>query len=177
MPVAVLPVATAEDYATFGSLIRDYVDWCRGRYLNDAWFVDQTLSHQSLDSELAALPAKYGPPEGKAFLVWDDDQACGCGAYRWRSEDTVEVKRMFVPDRFKGRGFGRLMCRTLIASAAADGATLMQLDTANLLHEAIALYESVGFRPCAPYNEYPPELMPYLIFMDRPLAEQSTPLR
>ena len=34
------------------------------------------------------------------------------------------------------------------------------------LTEAIALYERVGFRRCAPYNDYPARLMPYMVFME-----------
>ena len=45
----------------------------------------------------------------------------------------------------------------------------MRLDTAHLFHEAIALYETLGFRRCAPYNEYPQELKPYIVFMEREL--------
>jgi hypothetical protein len=49
------PATSARDYADFGRLIGRYVDWGRARYRHDAWFVDQALSHQSLENELTEL--------------------------------------------------------------------------------------------------------------------------
>ncbi|CAN7462826.1 hypothetical protein LJR234_003257 [Mesorhizobium amorphae] len=54
-------------------------------------------------------------------------------------------------------------------AARSNGYALMRLDTANLLIETIALCRSVGFRDCPAYNEYPDELLPYIVFMDVPL--------
>jgi hypothetical protein len=53
--------------------------------------------------------------------------------------------------------------------AKEDGYSLMRLDTGGRLVEAIKTYENLGFRNCAPYIEYPPDLMPYLVFMEAPL--------
>jgi putative acetyltransferase len=81
------------------------------------------------------------------------------------------MKRLFVPDQFRGKGYGRKLCEALIQSAREDRFKLMRLDTGDRLTEAISLYQSFGFRPCAPYNEYPDNLMPYIVFMERPLAD------
>ena len=36
--------------------------------------------------------------------------------------------------------------------------------------EAIAMYQSFGFKQCSPYHEYPEKLMPYFVFMELSLA-------
>ena len=79
------------------------------------------------------------------------------------------MKRLFVPERFQGSGTGRRLCQALSASAIDDGFKLMRLDTGNLLTEAIRMYRSMGFHDCASCNEYPSELMPYLVWMQRDL--------
>jgi GNAT superfamily N-acetyltransferase len=84
--------------------------------------------------------------------------------------EICEMKRLFVPDRFRGSGTGRRLCEAIIASAKDAGFRLMRLDTGNLLTEAIELYKSIGFHICAPYHQYPEELMAYLVFMEMPLA-------
>jgi hypothetical protein len=45
----------------------------------------------------------------------------------------------------------------------------MQLDTGNRLEEAISMYASMGFSHIPPYQEYPERLMPYLVFMEKPI--------
>jgi GNAT superfamily N-acetyltransferase len=162
----VFSATTAEHYQAFAGLVAQYLAWSRARYLDDVWFVEQVFGHQSLDSELQELPARYGPPNGRALLVSVDGEIAGAGAYRRLSETICEMKRLFVSDRFKGRGLGRKLCEALITSARAEQFTLMRLDTGNRLVEAIAMYKAVGFTPCAPYHEYPEALRPYLIFME-----------
>jgi len=170
MPDSIYTATTASDYNAFSGLVRDYVGWCRARYQNDAWFVEAAFSHQSLDDELKALPASYGPPNGKTLLAMRGGQICGGVAYRKLSDGICEMKRLFVLDRFRGNGTGRRLCEAIIASAKDDGFQLMRLDTGNLLTEAIGMYQSIGFRHCAPYHDYPEKLMPYLLFMEMPLA-------
>jgi GNAT superfamily N-acetyltransferase len=157
-------------YAAFGELVREYVAWLRDRYRDEVWFVDQVLSHQSLDREFEGLAEKYGPPKGKVLLARHEGEICGCVAYHKLADEICEMKRLFVPDRFRGHGYGRKLCDAVIRSAKDENFKLMRLDTGNLLTEAITMYESIGFRRCAPYQQYPEELMPYFVFMERPLT-------
>lgn len=163
-------MTSADDVAAFAALVTQYVDWCRARYATDhAWFVERVFGYQSLDAELAGLATAYTPPNGRVLLVRRGGEVCGGGAYRHRDDGLCEMKRVFVPDRFKGQGIGRTLCHALMDAARADGYRRMCLDTANLLTEAIALYHSLGFRECPPYIQYPPDLMPFIVFMERSL--------
>ena len=56
-------------------------------------------------------------------------------------------------------------------AARREGYRVMHLDTSRRLTEAIALYESFGFRECPPYRAYPPDLMPHLLFMEAGLRD------
>lgn len=173
MPVTVYSAASASDFADFGALIREYVEWCRARFAQDAWLIDEALSHQALDHELETLHTRYGPPGGKAFLARRDGDVVGCGAYRRRSDEFCEMKRLFVPDRFRGLGVGRKLCDALIASARTERFKLMRLDTAAQMSEAVTLYEAIGFRRCKPYNEYPERLMPHMVFLELALDQAA----
>lgn len=167
----------AADYENFGALIEEYTAWCRARYADDPWVVDAAFSHQALDEELRSLPSAYGPPNGRTFLACDEDGAViGCCAYRRLSGEICELKRLFVPERYQGRRLGRTLAETALVTAAADGYRLMRLDTVRRMSEAIALYRSLGFGECAPYQHYPERLMPSMLFMERildaPAAQQ-----
>lgn len=160
---------SAANYAAFGRLCRSYLDWSRDRYRDMPWFVEEVFGYQSLDAELQILPEKYGPPKGRTMVAVLDGEIVGAGAWRRLSDTTCELKRLYVADGAKGHGLGRRLTETLMASARAEGFTLMQLDTGHLLKEAIALYETMGFRHIPPYQTYPDRLMPYLVFMEKAL--------
>ena len=161
--------ATEEDYSIFARLVRDYAAWLHARLADEAWFIDAVLRHQSLDDELNALPKTYGPPQGRVLLAHHNGEIAGGAAYHKLSDSICEMKRMFVFDRFRGKGLGRRLCDAIVASARQDGYRLMQLDTSRKLTEAITMYKSIGFQECPPYREYPEELIPHLLFMERAL--------
>jgi GNAT superfamily N-acetyltransferase len=165
--------ANLDDFQTFAALIREYVGWSRERYKDDPALIETAFSHQSLDRELGALEAAYSPPRGKALLAFHDGAACGCVAYRRLSDTVCEMKRMFVPGRFHGRGVGRRLCEAAMSEAAADGFSVMKLDTAKAFAEAIGLYRSVGFTECAPYIDYPEATAPMIVFMEAALADDG----
>lgn len=160
---------TAADYDAFGEVCRAYVDWCRERYRDMPWFVEEVFGHQSFDEELKALAAKYGPPAGRTLIAVADGKVVAGGAHHAMSDGICELKRLYVTDAARGLGLGRKLSNALIASARADGFNLIRLDTAHLLTEAIAMYDSMGFSRIAPYRDYPAHLAPYLVFMERPL--------
>ena len=169
MNVAIREASSEQDCVAFAALIGEYVDWLRRRYAEAGWLVTDVLDMQAFTNELDTLASTYFPPNGRTFLAELDGEACGCGAYRRRDDGSCEMKRVFVPARFQGNGIGRGLCTALIAAARDDGFRIMRLDTGKLMTEAISLYESVGFYSIEPYFEYPAEIMPYFLFMERPL--------
>jgi ribosomal protein S18 acetylase RimI-like enzyme len=173
-PELIYSARTPRDYEAFAVLVGEYVSWCRTRYQHDAGFVEQVFGYQDLQQELRDLATAYGPPIGKTLLVRSDDQIAGGAALRRLPDGTCEMKRLYVSERFKGRGIGRRLAQALIDAARVDGFKLMGLDTGNLLTEAIALYRKLGFRDCAPHLEYPERLLPYLVFMELALSESTS---
>jgi GNAT superfamily N-acetyltransferase len=154
MPELIFKARSTGDYGEFAKLIRAYVEWCRTRYQEHPWIVEAAFGYQSLDNELGQLSTSYGSPQGMALLAVSDGQIHGCVAYRKLSERVCEMKRLFVPDRFRGSGLGKRLCWRIMEGAKSDGFALMRLDTGYLFHEAQELYRSVGFVTCDPYNPY-----------------------
>jgi ribosomal protein S18 acetylase RimI-like enzyme len=99
--------------------------------------------------------------DGVAFYVARvDGVAAGCGgllevpAPGAEKEPYAEVKRMYVRPVFRGLGIGRRVLARLIAHARDGGFTMVRLETGVDQVEAIGLYESAGFRRCAPFGPY-----------------------
>jgi GNAT superfamily N-acetyltransferase len=170
VPDSIIVATTPSEYASFGALIREYWNWLLARYAVHPGLMEGIGTHQGLEDELNAVATVYGPPEGKALLALRDGQVSGGVGYRDLHDGSCEMKRMFVPERFQGHGTGRLLCDALIQAASDDGYRLMRLDTGYLNAEAMRMYASMGFSPCPPYRDYPPELLPHLRFMERPLV-------
>jgi GNAT superfamily N-acetyltransferase len=173
MPDSIVVATSASEYGAFGALIREYWDWLLARYAVHPGLMEGIGAHQGLEDELSTVATVYGPPEGKALLATRDGQVSGGVGYRDLHDGSCEMKRMFVPERFQGHGTGRLLCEALMTAAADDGFRLMRLDTGYLNAEAMQMYVSMGFSPCPPYRDYPPELLPHLRFMERPLVDES----
>jgi ribosomal protein S18 acetylase RimI-like enzyme len=88
------------------------------------------------------------------FVSRDDGQAAGCGGVMIVGSEYAEIKRMYVRPAFRGRSLGRLMLEHLVAHARAQGVGVVRLETGIHQHEAIALYESSGFRRIGPFGPY-----------------------
>lgn len=126
-------------------LFREYENW-----------LGLDLCFQGFEAELAALPGKYAPPDGRLYLAYSDDALAGCIAMR-KSEDRIcEMKRLFVRDEFRGQQIGSALIKKLIADARAIGYKKMRLDTYPAkMGKAVSLYASHGFHQIDPYYANP----------------------
>ena len=141
-----------------------------------------SLCFQSFDKELAELPGKYAPPQGRLLVAKAGNEFAGCialrplqvtvddgqqhgspgeGARRYTS--ICEMKRLYVRPAFRGQQLGRRLAERLIEEARAIGYTHMRLDTMpSLMGAAVRLYRELGFYEIAPYCENPSPDVLYL---------------
>jgi putative acetyltransferase len=114
-----------------------------------------------LDEALAELQSRYGPcvtspvlADAEYYVALLRDEACGCGALQGVEPAVVEIKRMYVPSRFRGRGVARAILMCLENRARATGSTRVRLQTGTRQPEAISLYASAGYEPSEPWGRY-----------------------
>lgn len=63
----------------------------------------------AFESELASLPGKYAPPDGRLLLATQHSRPAGCVALRRIDNESCEMKRMFVDEAVQGQGVGRAL--------------------------------------------------------------------
>jgi len=113
------------------------------------------LCFQNFDQELAGLPGKYAPPEGRLILAKSDSGYAGCVALRKLEDGICEMKRLYVRPESRGQGIGRALAMEVIAQGRKIGYGTMRLDTLASMKAAIALYEGLGFRRVEAYCHNP----------------------
>ena len=117
--------------------------------------VDAPCCFATFSGEVAGLPGEYAQPAGRLLLARSAGQAAGCAAMRRLDARSGEMKRLYVREAFRGDGLGRMLSGLVIAAARDQRYERLMLDTLPKMHEAIALYRSLGFRETGPYSTEP----------------------
>lgn len=120
---------------------------------------------KALDAEFwrryGDLQASYDPhnklPRLDTVLVGYDEstsQPIACGCFKPYDSNTVEIKRMYVVEVWRGRGLSKTILKMLEQWAKDIGYTGSILETGYGQPEAIGLYRSAGYRQIPNYGPY-----------------------
>ena len=164
--IDVLQAESRQQLDDVRGLIRAFVDWARVRLAADIERVNRYFDPKSFEPELEGLPGRYAPPSGSLLVAYDGERPVGCVGMRDLGDRVCEMKRMFVSAEARGKGVGQLLVERLIGDARRAGHGIMRLDTSMHQHEAMALYEKMGFRRIAAYYDVPDDLRDWLRFYE-----------
>ncbi|MDQ1026924.1 GNAT superfamily N-acetyltransferase [Streptomyces umbrinus] len=107
-------------------------------------------------------PSMFEPPVGLYLMAYDaQERPVATGAWRTQDENDegysdgdAELKRMFVIEEARGNGLARRILAALEDDARAAGRIRMVLETGDRQPEAVSLYTSSGYEPCAKFGHY-----------------------
>ena len=87
-------------------------------------------------------------------VVYEIYQAVACGAMKEYDNNTMEIKRMFVPLEKRGKGFASKVLQELENWSNELGYNRCILETGNKMSEAIGLYKKMGYKIIPNYGQY-----------------------
>jgi len=159
--------ATPDDAPDIARLCWAYRDLLKVRSRGLPPLVDTYYSADSYDALIDDLPRIHARPRGDMVLAVLGGTVVGCAMYYpLATPGVTEIKRVYVDPVVRGTGAGRALMLAAMRRARDDGYRRAVLDTIAPLTEAIALYERLGFVPCAPFYDPDPEFAPHLRFFE-----------
>ena len=104
-----------------------------------------TANEQTTDADLTDLEAHFWSRSGAFFVLLDGTEIIGTVALHRETDTLCELCRMYLALQYRGRGLGRRLLEVCLGEARDRGFSAVQLKTASVLVEAIALYQRAGF--------------------------------
>ena len=89
-----------------------------------------------------------------AIVLYVDNNAVACGAFRDFSEDTIEIKRMYVSPLYRRDNFASKLLSELESLARKSGYKYAVLETGKNQPEAISLYLKHGYIEIEKFGKY-----------------------
>ena len=111
---------------------------------------------------------------GRILMAVRNGVCIGCCALIAMGPGEYELAKMAVTPAERRHGIGRRLMSAAIALAERIGATRLYLETNHTLTGAIALYESMGFRPLPKERVRPSHYSRADVFMERMMGPDIT---
>ena len=115
--------------------------------------------------------AHFTLPDGYFVVAYDAGVPAAMGGWRRHDGREAEIKRMFVRDDFRRRGFARLILAHLEDSARENGFDRLVLETGLVQPEAVALYRDCGYTDVPAFGYYAGE--PLSVHLGKSITTQE----
>ncbi|MGB3759620.1 MAG: GNAT family N-acetyltransferase [Rivularia sp. (in: cyanobacteria)] len=101
------------------------------------------------DKDVLEVESFYLDNGGEFWVIEYQGEIVGTGAYYpiERGENAVEIRKMYLLPKARGFGLGKFLLQQLEAEINCRGFKQIWIETASVLHEAVKLYESNGYKP------------------------------
>lgn len=103
---------------------------------------------EDTDADLKDIEANYAGSGGRFDVLENSGgEIIGCAGLASIGNGVCVLRKMYLHREYRGRGFGKKLLIHAIDAARELGFRRINLETASMLSEAVALYRRFGFRP------------------------------
>jgi len=160
------------------SMTQEYFYWMNDQIQSTCGFSISEVVGMPLDQYIVSAADSICPkdqPHAKFYLLVAEETPVSMGGFRLLPCGDAEVVRIYTKPNHRGRGYGKMMLKRLIADTRLREFKTLKLDTGVFMKDAQSLYASLGFKECAVYDgaEPPARLFPYWHFMALDLQGQT----
>lgn len=91
--------------------------------------------------------AEFNKPQNMNAIcvVYENDEAIACGAWKKIDDETAEIKRIYVLPQHRRKGCASMIVKAMEADAAKTGRKRFILETARTTADSASLYVSLGY--------------------------------
>lgn len=160
---------TYEDFDAARTLSRSWAEWQLKTFPEWRREILWAFDPEAYARTVADLPVIHARPKGAILLAELDGLAVGCVMYDEMESGVAEIKRLFVDESGRGRGFGRALLEAMFVAMRRDGYSIVRFSSARFLTHARKLYVSVGFQDIPHPPGFPDGAKEFVYFMEQPL--------
>jgi len=125
---------------TFRPALREHFHRLNAEWLRKYFYIEE------IDERVLSNPeGEIIDAGGEVFFALLGDVVVGTCALKNEDDDSLELTKMAVDDRYQGLGIGRRLIEAAIDEFTRRGSKTLFLETNSKLAPAVKLYESVGF--------------------------------
>ena len=125
-------------------------------YQEKVWkFLEKCLPESGRTFDLSGRHREYmdiGNNFEKFWCVFDGEAITGTVALKRMNDTEIELKSLYLLEKYHGRGLGRQLLETALKYAAEKEYKTILLDTKSSSEKAIRLYRKAGFVMTERYN-------------------------
>lgn len=108
---------------------------------------------EAKDSDLKDILKNYVVDYGRFWLLVENKKIIGTIALKPFRNDCYELKRFFISEKYRGKGYGNKALQYIINYAKEKKIKSIKLDTNSKLVSAIYLYKKYGFSEIESYRD------------------------
>jgi DNA-binding MarR family transcriptional regulator/N-acetylglutamate synthase-like GNAT family acetyltransferase len=120
--------------------------------LNEEW-LKKYFSIEPEDEKILSSPEEIIRNGGEIFFALFENEIAGTCAAVKIDNNTYELAKMAVTEKYRGKQIGKKLALTVIGFAVARNARYIVLETSSKLNAALSLYKKLGFEQVP--NDHP----------------------